>query len=686
MNTPHQEHRIDDPAERLDGIGPKRAALLANLGVHTLRDLLLHLPREYQDRRTITPIVEAEIGRRVTVAGMVVSSRHVRMRGRMSMAAIEIEDATGCIGATFFGRGFLANALRRDTRVVLTGQVESYRGKALKNPEYEILAADEEDGLNTGRIVPVYRLTERITQRMMRRWIMTALDAAGPLPDAIPGDLRTEHGFPAAADAIRDAHFPAELAHAEAARRRFAYEELLAMQTGILAQRAGRLDQETGLTHATSGPHSRALSKGLPFTLTPAQERAIAEILRDMAAPRPMHRLLQGDVGCGKTVVALHAIAAAADGGYQTALMAPTEVLATQHHLSLRQYLEPLGVEVALLTGAMRQADPVRAALARGDIPVVVGTHALIQEKTQFDNLGLAIIDEQHRFGVAQRHRLAGKGGMPDVLHMTATPIPRTLAITVYGGMDISVIEELPPGRKPVITARVPASKVDDCYRYVAEQAAKGSQAYIVCPLVDASETRGLASAIHQFETLSAGPLAGVRTGLLHGRLDAREKEAILTHFQSGTIQVLFSTTVIEVGIDVPAATTMVVVDAPNFGLTQLHQLRGRVGRGAAQGRCFLLGAPTTEDGRHRLRILCECTDGFQIAEADLAMRGPGEFYGVRQTGLTDLRVADLIRDARLLDQARRDAVAIIDADPVLAQPAHRLLGEAAARFGAATA
>jgi ATP-dependent DNA helicase RecG len=572
-------------------------------------------------------------------------------------------------------------------RGLFTGPVGQYKGLCLKNPEYEILSGEEEDRLHTGRVVPMYRLTENVTQRLLRRWVWTALQQHAPaLDETLPEELRARYGFAPIGEAIWKAHFPDEIEETVPARARFAYEELLGIQLGVLSARASRRQEEKGNRHVVDGPNLAALRASLPFQLTAAQVRAVRDILDDMASPRPMVRLLQGDVGCGKTVVALYAVAASADGGYQTALMAPTEVLAEQHFLSLRGMLEPLGLGVELLTGSTPGSSEVRRRIARGDAQVVVGTHALIQEKTAFRHLGLAIIDEQHRFGVFQRSTLVEKGLNPDILHMTATPIPRTLAITVYGGMDLTVIEELPPGRIPVKTRRVTPAKVPELYEYVVEQAHRGLQTYFICPLVEESDKRELTAVTTHFKQLSSGPFAGLRTALLHGRLDADEKDDIMRRFKHGAIEVLFSTTVIEVGIDVANATTMIIEDASQFGLTQLHQLRGRVGRGAEQSHCFLLGAPKTEDGKRRLDIMCSTTSGFDIAEEDLKLRGPGEFHGVRQAGLSDLRVADLVRDVRLLDQARRDAQAILSRDPDLRDPRYQRLAIAAKRFAALNA
>ena len=528
---------LDDPVSNLPGVGPKRAALLGNLGIRTLRELVLHLPRAFEDRSHPTPIAEAQPGAVITIAAEVVQSRNVRLRGRNSMAVATLRDESGEIGATFFGRGFLANtAFRPGARGFFTGTVETYKGLALKNPEYEMLAEDGSDErLNAGRIVPIYRLTEKITQRLLRQLIAGALDAvAGALEEPLPEALRAAHGFPEIAPALREAHFPETLEAAQRARSRFAYEELLGIQLGVLGARRARQGEGDGVVHHINGPFLKALGRALPFTLTNAQERAISDILRDMAASQPMARLLQGDVGCGKTAVALHAIAAAADGGFQTALMAPTEVLAEQHAIHLRDMLEPIGIRVATLFGAMRGAAAIRKRIAAGEVHVVVGTQALIQEKTAFHELGLAIIDEQHRFGVAQRARLQEKGRAPDLLHMTATPIPRTLALTVYGGMDLTVIDELPPGREPVKTRRIPDEKIPGLYGYVREQAAAGFQTYIVCPRVEESEDRAdLTSAITHFEQLSAGPLEGLRTELLHGRLDSSEKDEVMHRFKN---------------------------------------------------------------------------------------------------------------------------------------------------------
>ncbi len=650
---------LEDGVASLPGIGPGRAALLARLGIVTVRDLLLHFPRAYRDCRELTPLASVEPGERVSVVAEITSSRQVRLRGRQSLALITLADGTGTLQASFFGRGFLArSAFVPGRHAFFTGRVGQYNGPCLSSPEYELLEEEDLQSLRQGRILPAYPLTEGITQRMLRKWVLAALDAVAPgLAEPLPGELAERMGFPPAAEALRGVHAPDSPEAAAAARRRLIFEELLVLQTDIQRQKRLLRQENRAHTHRVGGELLRRFQAEIPFALTAAQRRAVEDILGDMAGPTPMLRLLQGDVGSGKTLVALHAAVVAADGGLQTAFMAPTELLAAQHALVLEGLLAPLGLRTVLLTGAAEGRGEAHRAAASGDAQVVVGTHALFQDRAAFHQLGLVIIDEQHRFGVAQRELLVRKGPRPDVLQMSATPIPRSLALTVFGRMDLTVMDELPPGRTPVTTRYIPQGKTAACYDHVRKQAEEGVQAYVVCPLIEDSiakqDTRAL---LTHFSELSAGPLAGLRTGLLHGRLPAPEKDAVMRAFKRGEIQVLFSTTVIEVGIDVPNATLMVIENASEFGLTQLHQLRGRVGRGTRPSFCFLLGKPRTPEGRERLETLCKCSSGFDIAEADLRMRGPGELLGVRQAGLSDLRAADLIRDARLLDAARREA------------------------------
>ncbi len=670
-----------EPVARLDGVGPKRAELLARLGIEIAADLLYHFPRDYQDRSTVTPIAEAGQGERVTVYAAIKSIRSQRLRNRKSMAVAVLEDASGTMGATWFGRGFLARTLKPGQQGFFTGPVGNYKGPVLQNPEHEI--TDDEDGaLHGGRVVPIYPLTDGITQRMLRQWIHAALDRLpDAVPDPLPDAIREQHGLPGLREALEHVHFPSDAETGRRARERFAYEELFVLQTGLLKARRERADSDDGITHRTDGPHLARLQSRLPFALTGAQARARDDILADMAAPRPMARLIQGDVGCGKTIVALHAVAAAVDSGCQAAVMAPTEVLAEQHFNTLHAALTPLGIPVGLLTGSSPAPRQTRSDLAAGLVKVVVGTQALMQDSTEFARLGLVIVDEQHRFGVMQRAALAAKGRHADLLHMTATPIPRSLVMTLYGSMDLTVIDEMPPGRLPVKTRRIPPEKEADLMGYLQKQAGEGFQTYYICPLIEESEAMDLTPVTRRYDELREGPLAGVPTALLHGRMSPNEKDGVLRQFRDGAVKILFSTSVIEVGIDVPQATTMVIEDAAQFGMTQLHQLRGRVGRGKEQSYCFLLGTPRTEQGEERLRTLCATADGFEIAEADLNMRGPGEFQGARQAGVSELKAADLLRDTRLLDLARRDAAALLERDPNLESPRHALLAEHAAQY-----
>jgi ATP-dependent DNA helicase RecG len=530
--------------------------------------------------------------------------------------------------------------------------------------------------LHTGRLVPIYGLTRGLTARPMRRLMKRLVDGyVDGLEDPLPEGLLARHRLEPLGPALRAGHFPKTEADYAAARRRLVYDEFLLLQLG-LAIRRHRQGRRPGLAMNPPGALARRLLASLPFTLTPAQERVWREIRMDMAEPYPMNRLLQGDVGSGKTVVAALAILTAVESGYQAALMAPTEILAEQHLMTLAQLLEPLGVEVALLTNAVKgkARERVLAGVAGGAIACVVGTHALVQEAVRFHRLGLAVVDEQHRFGVHQRATLKGKGESPDVLVMTATPIPRTLALTLYGDLEVSVIDQLPPGRKPVVTRARPGSARGKIYRFLREQVGAGRQVYVVCPLVEESETVDLQAATEMAERLQQEVFPDLRVGLLHGRMSFPEKDRVMRDFKAGAIHILVSTTVIEVGIDVPNASVMLIEHAERFGLSQLHQLRGRVGRGPWKSYCILLSGASSPEARMRLDAMAATNDGFKIAEVDLSLRGPGDFFGTRQSGLPEFRVADLLRDAAVLEAARRDAATLIREDPNLLAPEHRAL------------
>ncbi|AEG14833.1 ATP-dependent DNA helicase RecG [Desulfofundulus sp. TPOSR] len=672
------------PVQYLKMVGPRRFALLKRLGIRTVKDLLYHFPREYQER-TVKPSYACAHGEQVTLQGRVVGVTELSPRSGLWITRVKVQEPTGHFFAVWFNQRYIKKLFTAGSRVQVTGKIERRFGEIqLLVADYELLEGEEpvpQEG-----IVPIYPLTEQLTQRLMRSLMRLALDEWTPrINDFLPPGVRQKFFLPELPSALCQIHFPATEKEAIRARKRFIFEELFLLQL-VLALRRRQITRKLKphRYHDHEDLVGRFLSS-LPFTLTPGQQRAWEEIKADMDAPWPMNRLLQGDVGAGKTVVSTLALLRAVGSGLQGALMVPTEILAEQHHLTLSRSLASLGIKVGLLSGSMRKKERERllAGLACGEIPLVVGTHALIQEKVQFKSLALVVIDEQHRFGVRQRAILQYKGHCPDVLVMTATPIPRTLALTLYGDLEVSTISELPPGRRPVQTYAFPSSRLPDVYGLVRREVEKGHQAYVVCPLVEESEKLDVRAAVELMEELSRGPLAGCRLGLLHGRLKPAEKEDVMEAFRTGQIQVLVTTSVVEVGVDVPNATVMVILDAERFGLAQLHQLRGRVGRGKAQSYCVLVSDSTTEEARYRLQAMTSTTDGFVLAEKDLQLRGPGELTGTRQSGLPEFKIADLVRDWRALQLARQEAVALIKKDPELKAPEHRLLArELRLRFG----
>jgi ATP-dependent DNA helicase RecG len=670
----------DGPVQYLRGVGPARAALLARLGIETIRDLLLHLPRRHEDRRNPTPLAHLVPDGEQAALVRIESCRIARTRRGLTLVRAGIVDQSGTAHAVWFNQPYLAQRLTRGLQVSLYGRVErTGRGVQFVAPEIEILDPDAE-AWNVGRLVPVYPATEGLPQRALRALMREALAGhAEGLPDALPPAVRAAHRLPELGAALWAAHFPDDEATAVHARRRLAFEELFVLQIGILRQRARLQATPRGAVYASGGGLLARFLASLPFSLTRAQRRAIDEILEDLRRPSPMNRLLQGDVGSGKTAVAAAALVRCVEGGFQGALMAPTEILAEQHFLTLDRLVSPLGVDVRLLVGGMDAGarTPALAMVRAGAPGIVVGTHALLEERVVFERLGLAVVDEQHRFGVMQRSRLRDKGRAPDVLVMTATPIPRTLVLTVYGDLDVSVLDELPPGRTPVVTHVRPRGARPSVYAYVRDQASAGRQAFVVCPLIEESDTLQVRSAVELARELEAGPLAGLRVDVLHGRLPAAQKAARMEALRAGRIDVLVATTVIEVGIDVPNASLMIIEDADRYGLAQLHQLRGRVGRGAAKSHCVLIADPATEEGRRRLEVMRRTTDGFVIAQEDLRLRGPGEVLGVRQHGIGGLRIADPLTDLALLEEAKTAAAAVLAADPELA-------GEEAAVLAAA--
>ncbi len=676
------------PLQFLKGVGPRKAADLKKAGLSTVEDLLFRFPRRYEDRSRLQTIISLRPGMTAAISGEVLNAglAHTRRPGFRLFQAL-VQDPSGQIQVVWPNQAFLKDVIRAHQRIVLFGKVEFWgsRGLQITDPEFEIIKAEpdgargpgsgirETETLHTGRIVPVYERTGSVTPNMQRRFVWQALEQ---LPqdgfDPVPGDIVTQEQWPTRRDALWQAHFPDASTSVDAlnafqtpAQRRLIFEDFFVFQTGLALRRHENAQVRKGLVCAVDDRIRQSARAVLPFKLTPGQREALAEIVADLQRPWPMQRLLQGDVGAGKTIVALLAAVVAMDNGFQVAVMAPTEVLAEQHYRTIVKVFDRRPYRTALLTGRVTAATrrDLLPAIERGDINLLVGTQALIQEHVKFKALALAVIDEQHRFGVVQRGTLAAKGLNPDVLVMTATPIPRTLALTECGDMEVSVIRGLPPGRKPVRTLVKADSRRDEVYAMIRDEITRGRQVYVIYPLVEASEKIDLKAA-----TAMAGELTGVfpefTVALLHGRMKGNEKARVMHAFASGALQLLVATTVVEVGVDVANATLMVVEHAERFGLSQLHQLRGRIGRGEHASTCVLLyQAPWSEDAKARLKAMADTSDGFVIAERDLQLRGPGDFFGTRQSGLPTLRAGDLTRDVDLLERAYAEARARVDGE-----------------------
>jgi ATP-dependent DNA helicase RecG len=668
------------PVTELPGVGPRIEASLGDLGIASLADMISHYPSRHEDLSNVKRISELRVGERATVFGTVVSTRPVGkpIRGRAPGFSVQLYDGTGYIPVTVWGRSWLLNQLLPDVRVVASGEVQSRYGIQIVAKSIEVVddpGADE--GPHAGRFVPVYPVNKGIQTRRMRMLIHRALEAAGHILDPLPADVLVRHGLPNLHDAIHEVHFPTERTLLAAAMRRLIFHELFLIQAGLAARKARLERTEVGGRHRGDGSLLNPFLGGLSFGLTGAQERVIEEVLADMRLEKPMRRLLQGDVGSGKTVVAIAALLTAVEAGGQGAIMAPTEVLAWQHHLSISTALADLPVNVVLLTGSQGVAQRRKALeqIAAGEAHVVVGTHALIQKGVDFEDLSLVVVDEQHRFGVGQRMVFREKGTTPDTLVMTATPIPRTLSLTLYGDLEVSLIDELPPGRKPVETSVVDPAERLGAYEEVRREIEEGRQAYVICPLVEESEAlEDVRAAEELYEELANDIFPERVVGLLHGRMKAQDKREVMALFRAGEIEVLVATVVVEVGVDVPNASAIVIEGAERFGLSQLHQLRGRVCRGLHPPKCFLVGAPKSEDSDRRLRALETYQDGFKLSEVDLAIRGEGTLFGSRQSGMPDLKVAKLLRDVEVLVEARREAFALVAHDPTLKRHDHRPL------------
>jgi ATP-dependent DNA helicase RecG len=667
------------PLKYVKGVGPARAEILESKGLFTVEDLLSYAPFRYEDRSNVKRIADLAPGEMATVMAEVDTAKLAGFR-RRNLGLFEATFADGSrarLRGKWFHGGYLADKLQPGMHLALYGKIEldTYTGDLLMmHPEFEVISPEDEADatLHTGRVVPVYEAAGKISARTFRGLLARVLDNLEPVPDCLPAFLRDRLRLPDRWTALRHLHFPPEgedlrllNSFRSPAQFRLILEEFFWLECGLELKRA-RARLEEGIGFELNDRVRRRIREMLPFKPTGAQKRVLAEIAADMNAGHPMHRLLQGDVGCGKTLVAAEAAIIAIENGYQVAVLAPTEILASQHHIYFRNLFQKLGYTVLLLTGSAssREKMQLKKLLAAGLAQVAVGTHALLEEDVEFARLGLAIVDEQHRFGVMQRLGLMRKGRTPDVLVMTATPIPRTLALTLYGDLDVSVIDELPPGRQPVMTKHVTADRVESVYSFLKQQVEAGRQAYVVYPLVEESEAIAVKAAEKMYEHLSRVVFPSIAVGLLHGRMKADDKEETMLRFKRGELKILVSTTVIEVGVDVANATVMVIEQAERFGLAQLHQLRGRVGRGADQSYCVLVTDKMNDAARDRIRTLVDSTDGFHIAEMDLKLRGPGEFFGTKQSGLPALRIANIIRDQEILELARNEAAAFIAHPP----------------------
>ena len=661
------------------GVGPARAAMLEAKGLRAVEDLLMYAPFRYEDRSNVKPVRSLAPGEMATVLAEVRSAKVSGFRRRnLGLFEASFRDASGgvLLGKWFHG-AYLEDVLTPGVKVALFGKVEwdSYSGGlTMMHPEYEILSGDDDSdaSIHTGRIVPVYEAAGKVTARALRSLLHRILESISPVQDSLPPHILHQLKLPDRWTSIRELHFPppdSDLrllnSFRSPAQYRLIFEEFFWLECGLELKRA-KARLYPGIAFELNSRVREQILKMLPFKPTGAQKRVLKEIADAMAEPHPMYRLLQGDVGSGKTLVAAEAAIIAIENGYQAAVLAPTEILAAQHYFYFKKLFQPLGYVPVLMTGSNtpREKTQLRKLAAHGLAKVVVGTHALLEPDVEFHKLGLAIVDEQHRFGVEQRQKLMEKGSHPDVLVMTATPIPRTLALTIYGDLDVSVIDEMPPGRKPIVTKHVESARIEQVYSFLRKQIDAGRQAYVVYPVIEESETQAMKAAAKMHEHLSKIVFPDLRVGLLHGKLSTEEKETAMERFQRGETQILVSTTVIEVGVDVPNATVMLIEQAERFGLAQLHQLRGRVGRGAEQSYCILVTEKLNPQAKERIRTLVDSNDGFYIAEMDMKLRGPGEFFGTRQSGLPVLAIGNVLRDADILEIARSEAAAFVAHPP----------------------
>jgi len=682
---------LSSPVQYLKGIGPKRAQALGRAGINLLEDLLYYFPRRYEDRSQFKPIGSVDIGSTVTVKGEVISKkgRPAYLRRGIDIFEISVADGTGRIFAVWFNQPFLHKYFNVGDQVILYGKAEIYRDKIqMSSPDFEIIE-DKGASLDVGRIVPIYRLPHGFSQRVLRKLIKSVLESQiSRLQELLPYDIRTRHGLLNVAQSLLNIHFPENEETRLRAYQRLAFEEFFLYQIPLILRKLKRRDKAGIAFDVREGVLESFFGK-LPFALTDSQRKCLQEIVSDMRSPRPMQRLLQGDVGCGKTVVALLAALGAVTCGWQAAFMVPTEILAQQHNEKISQLLagfqgtsacrtgrenrEQRKPKIGVLTGSLSEEEKKETIkkIKNGDVDIVIGTHALLEEDVAFHKLGLIVIDEQHKFGVSQRALLPRKGANPDCLIMTATPIPRTLSLTLYGDLDLSAITQMPAGRGKIMTQALDIEERQKAYDFVREEVKKGRQAYLIYPLVEESEKLELRAAKSMYKEFKDEIFKDLKVGLVYGKMKRDEQEKTMKKFRDGKIDVLVATTVLEVGIDVANATVMVIEHAERFGLSQLHQMRGRIGRGVHESHCLLVADPKSEDAQARIKAFVATTDGFKIAEEDLKIRGPGEFFGERQHGLADLKIADPLAQMHLLKAAREDAHKLIERDPKLADPKH---------------
>ena len=657
---------INESIQYVKGIGPKKAEKLNRLGIYTIKDLLYYFPRQFEDRSIIKKIAQLEDEEKVTVKALITNIESYTPKKGMTITRIDVKDDTGFAKLTFFNREYIKNTFRVGDSILAFGKVKKNgRFVELNSCELEYLSSSPK---NIGKLMPVYPLSYGITNKDIMNTIRMVFENKDiRIPEYMPEHLMKKYRLCGIEYAIKNIHFPKDKESLKVALYRLIFEELLVLQLGLFMYKGGGSDKK-GIVFKRDSRLDDVL-ESLPFKLTKAQNRALNEIIDDMCSEKVMNRLVQGDVGSGKTVVALLALAECVFNGYQGALMAPTEILAQQHYESFTETFEDIGINVELLTGSVtkKQKEGILQRVKDGEVDILIGTHALIEDNVEFENIGLVITDEQHRFGVRQRGKLSSKGVSPDILVMTATPIPRTLALILYGDLDISIIDELPPGRQPIETIAVEKKKRDKVYNsLVRREVDKGRQVYIVCPLVEESETVDITSATETAEEIKRDFFPDLRVGLLHGKMKSSEKDAIMTAFKNHELDILVSTTVIEVGVNVPNSTLMIIENAERFGLAQLHQLRGRVGRGKHQSYCVLIYGSNSEVCRKRMDIMEETNDGFKISEKDLEIRGPGEFFGTMQHGVPELKIANLFKHMKILKTVQQEARIIIGDDPTL--------------------